>query len=40
MMLEGRYPGTQPARTPRLALADTHGGICSNAAVTLIAGTA
>jgi acetyl-CoA C-acetyltransferase len=40
MMLEGRYPGTQPARIPRLALADTHGGICSNAAVTLIAGTA
>lgn len=40
MMLEGRYPGTQPARTPRLALADTHGGICSNAAVTLIAGAA
>jgi acetyl-CoA C-acetyltransferase len=40
MMLEGRYPGMQPARTPRLALADTHGGICSNAAVTLIAGAA
>jgi acetyl-CoA C-acetyltransferase len=30
-------PGAQPARLPRLALADTHGGICSNAAVTILA---
>lgn len=37
LLLEGRYPGASPARLPRLALADTHGGICSNAAVTLIA---
>lgn len=37
LLLEGRYPGASPARPPRLALADTHGGICSNAAVTLIA---
>jgi acetyl-CoA C-acetyltransferase len=37
LLLEGRYPGASPARVPRLALADTHGGICSNAAVTLIA---
>lgn len=37
LLLEGRYPGTSPARLPHLALADTHGGICSNAAVTLIA---
>jgi acetyl-CoA C-acetyltransferase len=37
MMLEGVYPGQRPARAPRLALADTHGGICSNAAVTLLA---
>jgi acetyl-CoA C-acetyltransferase len=36
-LLEGRYhPGAQPARVPRHALADTHGGICSNAAVTLL----
>jgi hypothetical protein len=36
-LLEGRYhPGAQPARTPSLAVADTHGGICSNAAVTLL----
>ncbi len=39
LQLEGRYAGATPARLPRLALADTHGGICSNAAVTLIAQT-
>lgn len=38
LLLEGCYPGATPARRPRMALADTHGGICSNAAVTLLAG--
>lgn len=37
MLLEGAYhTGAQPARVPRYALADTHGGICSNAAVTIL----
>ena len=38
LLLEGRYhPQAQPARPPTFALADTHGGICSNAAVTILA---
>jgi acetyl-CoA C-acetyltransferase len=38
LLLEGRYhPNAQPNRVPSHALADTHGGICSNAAVTLLA---
>jgi acetyl-CoA C-acetyltransferase len=37
LVLEGRYHvGAQPARPLHHALADTHGGICSNAAVTII----
>lgn len=37
LILEGRYhPGLQPQRPPRHALADTHGGICTTAAVTLL----
>jgi acetyl-CoA C-acetyltransferase len=37
LLLEGQYhPAAQPARLPRVALADTHGGICSNAAVTVL----
>jgi acetyl-CoA C-acetyltransferase len=42
LLLEGRYhAGLQPAAPPRYALADTHGGICTTAAVTLLqAGTA
>lgn len=37
LILEGRYhPGLQPLSPPRHALADTHGGICTTAAVTLI----
>jgi len=30
----------QPNTLPRFALADTHGGICTSAAVTLFAGAA
>ena len=38
LLLEGRYHlQAQPARLPSHALADTHGGICSNAAVTILA---
>lgn len=38
LLLEGRYhPAAQPGRVPAFALADTHGGICSNAAVTILA---
>jgi acetyl-CoA C-acetyltransferase len=37
LLLEGRYPGLQPTSPPHFALADTHGGICSNAAVTILA---
>lgn len=37
LVLEGRYhAGAQPAQPPEFALADTHGGICANAAVTII----
>lgn len=37
LLLEGRYhPTAQPARVSAYALADTHGGICSNAAVTIL----
>ncbi len=37
LMLEGRYhPGLQPEAPPRHALADTHGGLCSVAAVTIL----
>jgi acetyl-CoA C-acetyltransferase len=36
-LLEGRYhPGLQPQTPPAYALADTHGGICTTAAVTLL----
>ena len=36
LMLEGRYhPGAQPPQR-RYALADTHGGICTTAAVTIL----
>ncbi len=39
LLLEGRYhPPLQPSALPRIALADTHGGICTTAAVTLLAG--
>lgn len=38
LLLEGRYHlKAQPTRVPAYALADTHGGICSNAAVTILA---
>lgn len=37
LLLEGLYhAAAQPADPPKLAVADTHGGICSNAAVTII----
>lgn len=37
LMLEGRYhKGLQPKQPPRYALADTHGGICTTAAVTIL----
>jgi acetyl-CoA C-acetyltransferase len=37
LLLEGRYhAGLQPAAPPRYALADTHGGIGTTAAVTLL----
>jgi acetyl-CoA C-acetyltransferase len=37
LLLEGLYhAAAQPADPPQLAVADTHGGICSNAAVTII----
>lgn len=37
LMLEGRYhEELQQARPPRYALADTHGGICTTAAVTIL----
>ncbi len=36
-LLEGRYhPGLQPEALPRYALADTHGGVCTSAAVTIL----
>jgi len=41
LLLEGSYEKQlQPATLPRYALADTHGGICTTAAVTLLAGAA
>jgi acetyl-CoA C-acetyltransferase len=40
-LVEGRYhPGLQPAVPPRVALADSHGGLCTTAAVTLIGAAA
>ncbi|WDR06267.1 thiolase family protein [Devosia rhodophyticola] len=37
LLLEGRYhPELQPKRPLRHALADTHGGVCTTAAVTLL----
>ncbi len=37
MLLEGRYhPGLQPARPLAHALADTHGGICTTSALTIL----
>lgn len=39
LLLEGLYEEKlQPQTLPRFALADTHGGICTTAAVTLLAG--
>lgn len=39
LMLEGLYtPALQPKRIPRYALADTHGGVCTTAAVTVLQG--
>ena len=36
-VLEGRYhDGLQPAELPNYALADTHGGVCTTAAVTIL----
>lgn len=36
-ILEGRYhDGAQPATPPAYALADTHGGLCTTAAVTIL----
>ncbi|WP_223424523.1 thiolase family protein [Tateyamaria pelophila] len=38
LILEGRYhPDLQPQTLPQIALADTHGGICTTSAVTLLA---
>ncbi|WP_323764485.1 thiolase family protein [Marinovum sp.] len=34
--LEGRYPGLRPARAPRFALVDTHGGIATLCAVSIV----
>ncbi|WP_298969423.1 thiolase family protein [uncultured Roseobacter sp.] len=37
LILEGRYhPELQPQTLPRYALADTHGGVCTLAAVTIL----
>jgi len=39
LILEGLYESNlQPSLLPRIALADTHGGICTTAAVTLLEG--
>ncbi len=39
LLLEGRYEEKlQPQTLPQFALADTHGGICTTAAVTVLAG--
>ena len=35
--LEGVYPGKHPAKPPRIALADTHGGIATTCAITVLA---
>ena len=36
-LLEGRYPSDlQPKLLPKYALADTHGGVCTSAAVTIL----
>ncbi len=41
LLLEGLYEKElQPVSLPRYAVADTHGGICTTAAVTLLAGAA
>jgi acetyl-CoA C-acetyltransferase len=38
-LLEGRYPSDlQPEVLPKYALADTHGGVCTSAAVTILQG--
>ena len=38
LFLEGRHPsGLQPQSPPAYALADTHGGVCTTAAVTVLA---
>ncbi|WP_299859548.1 thiolase family protein [uncultured Roseobacter sp.] len=38
LLLEGRYhPALQPDTLPRYALADTHGGVCTVSAVTILA---
>jgi acetyl-CoA C-acetyltransferase len=36
LLLQGRYPGVAPAHAPRTALADTHGGVATTCAVTLL----
>lgn len=37
LLVEGRYhPGLQPAHPVDVALADTHGGVCTTAAVTIV----
>ena len=37
LMLEGDYiPALQPERIPRYGLADTHGGVCTTSAVTIM----
>ena len=37
LMLEGNYvPALQPQIIPRYGLADTHGGVCTTSAVTLM----
>ena len=41
LVLEGRYHSDlQPQTLPRYALADTHGGVCTTAAVTILRGEA
>jgi len=41
LLLEGLYEeNLQPQTLPQFALADTHGGVCTTSAVTLLAGAA
>ncbi|WP_444719017.1 thiolase C-terminal domain-containing protein, partial [Paracoccus seriniphilus] len=38
--IEGRYHGCRPAQPPRFALVDTHGGIATLCALSILEGSA